>query len=52
MAMVSTMAHILLRVLKSSMPPMDKPMLFPTSTRTKVISINHILHIHQEASSP
>lgn len=45
MAMVSTMVHIPLWVLKSSMPPMDKPMMFPTSIHTTVITINHILHV-------
>ncbi|KAM4659186.1 pleckstrin homology domain-containing family B member 2 isoform 3-T5 [Amazona ochrocephala] len=35
MAMISTMVCIHLLVLKSSMPPMDKLMLFPTSIHTK-----------------
>lgn len=45
MATISTMVHIRLLVLKSSTPPMDKLMLFPISTHTKVISINHLLHL-------
>lgn len=49
MAMISTMVRIPLLVLKSSMPPTDKLMLFPISIHTKVISINHILHLPVEA---
>lgn len=47
MAVTSTMVHISQWALRSSMPPMDKLMLFPTSIHTKVIS--HILHLPTEA---